>query len=55
VGASGFCGPCVCLGVFLCCSGEGLCQGLQETGVVYSWYGRLVSECVRGRSSVVTG
>jgi hypothetical protein len=28
-GDAGFCGPCVCLGVFLLCSGGCLCQGLQ--------------------------
>jgi hypothetical protein len=26
-----------------CCSGACLCQGLQGTGFVYSWYSRLVS------------
>jgi hypothetical protein len=28
---------------FCCCSGGGLCQGLQEAGVGYSWYSRIVS------------
>jgi hypothetical protein len=34
---AGFCSPCVCLGVFFCCSGGCLCQGLQGPGVVCSW------------------
>jgi hypothetical protein len=29
MGGAGFCDPCVCLGVFLCCSGGCLRQGLQ--------------------------
>jgi hypothetical protein len=33
----------VCVWVYFCCSGRCLCQGLQGTGVVYSWYSRLVS------------
>jgi hypothetical protein len=32
-GAAGFCGPSVCLGLFLF-SGVCLCQGLQGVGVV---------------------
>jgi hypothetical protein len=43
IGAAWFCGPCVCLGVFLLCSGGCLCQGLQGAVIVYSWYSRLVS------------
>jgi hypothetical protein len=31
--AAGFCGPCVCLGVFCCCSGGCLCLGLQGLGL----------------------
>jgi hypothetical protein len=33
----------VCVWVYFCCSGGCLCQGLQEAGVVYSWYSRLLS------------
>jgi hypothetical protein len=29
---------------YFCCSSGCVCQGLQEAGVVYSWYRRLVSE-----------
>jgi hypothetical protein len=42
--------------VYFCCTGGSLCQGLQGTGFVYSWYSRLLSECECGeRSSGVTG
>jgi hypothetical protein len=57
MGTAGFCGPCVCLGVFLLCSGGYLCQGLQGAGlytvgtVGYSAGG----ECVGERGSVMTG
>jgi hypothetical protein len=36
MGVAGFCRPCVCFGVYFCCSGGCLCQGLQGAGVVYS-------------------
>jgi hypothetical protein len=35
--ATGFYGPCVCLGVFV------LLEALLGTAIVYSWYSRLVS------------
>jgi hypothetical protein len=50
--ATGFCGPCVCLGVFRC-----LCQGLRGAGVcivgTVGWSAG--GKCVGGRGSVVTG
>jgi hypothetical protein len=40
---------------FYCCTVGCLCQGLQEAGVMQSWYNRLVSCWGGGKGSVVTG
>jgi hypothetical protein len=55
-GSAGFCGPCMCLGIFLCWSVRCLCQGLQglvlcKVGIV-GWSAG--DECVGGRCSLVT-
>jgi hypothetical protein len=42
MGATGFCGICVTFGCISMSVGEYLCQGLQEAGLVYSWYHKLV-------------
>jgi hypothetical protein len=44
MGAAGFCGPSVCLGVFLL-SWMVLVSRITGAGVVYNWYSRLVSAC----------
>jgi hypothetical protein len=57
VGVAGFCGLCVCLGIFVLLQCRVLCQGLQ--GVVVCKVGTVdwsaVGECVGGRDSVVRG
>jgi hypothetical protein len=52
-GAAGFMAFVHVWEYFCCCNGGCLWQELQ--GAVYSWYSRLVSGCVGGRGSVVTG
>jgi hypothetical protein len=51
-----FCGPCVCLSIFLFCRRGCLCYGLQGLGLCkVGIVGSVGDECEGGRSSLVTG
>jgi hypothetical protein len=57
IGATGFCGPCVCLGVFLLLYYKVLVSGIAGGWgcVKLVWWVVSRGECVGGRGSVMTG